>query len=101
MVICSDCYDNANIYSRTRDYCHYSYLSEDDALDAQLSRDASREGQHEDAALHNLITRDPQEPQHHALHHYNSKGQSACTLAKSSGGGAIHGAMLQLYISVF
>lgn len=73
LVICSDCYDNANIYSRTRDYCHYSYLSEEDALDAQLPRDTRKEGQHEDAALHDLITRDSQEPQHHALHHYRSK----------------------------
>lgn len=75
LVICSDCYDNANIYSRTRDYCHYSYLSEEDALDAQLPRDTSREGQHEDAALHD-ITRDTQEPHHNALHHYSSNGQS-------------------------
>ncbi|XP_017335165.1 leucine-rich repeats and immunoglobulin-like domains protein 2 isoform X1 [Ictalurus punctatus] len=73
LVICSDCYDNANIYSRTRDYCHYSYLSEEDALDAQLPRDTRREGQHEDAALHDLITRDSQEPQHNALHHYRCK----------------------------
>lgn len=79
LVICSDCYDNANIYSRTRDYCHYSYLSEEDALDAQLPRDTRREGQHEDAALHDLITRDSQEPQHNALHHYRCKGQSTHT----------------------
>ncbi|GAA6073038.1 leucine-rich repeats and immunoglobulin-like domains protein 2 isoform X3, partial [Tachysurus ichikawai] len=73
LVICSDCYDNANIYSRTRDYCHYSYLSEDDALDAQLPRDPGREGQHEDTTLHDLITPDTQETQHHVLHHYSSK----------------------------
>ncbi|KAJ8259583.1 hypothetical protein GJAV_G00171110 [Gymnothorax javanicus] len=30
LVICSDCYDNANIYSRTREYCPYAYLGEDD-----------------------------------------------------------------------
>lgn len=36
LVICSDCYDNANIYSRTRDYCQYSYLGEDDPLDRAL-----------------------------------------------------------------
>lgn len=75
LVICSDCYDNANIYSRTRDYCHYSYLSEEDALDAQLPGDTNGEGQHDDAALHDLITRDTQETQHHALHHYSSNGQ--------------------------
>ncbi|XP_060724099.1 leucine-rich repeats and immunoglobulin-like domains protein 2 isoform X1 [Tachysurus vachellii] len=69
LVICSDCYDNANIYSRTRDYCHYSYLSEDDALDAQLPRDTGREGQHDDT----MITPDTQETQHHVLHHYRSK----------------------------
>ncbi|TVK90467.1 Leucine-rich repeats and immunoglobulin-like domains protein 2 [Bagarius yarrelli] len=72
LVICSDCYDNANIYSRTRDYCHYSYLSED-ALDAQLPRDTSTDGQYENAALQDLINRDTPEPQHHALHHYSSK----------------------------
>ncbi|XP_035243832.1 leucine-rich repeats and immunoglobulin-like domains protein 2 [Anguilla anguilla] len=33
LVICSDCYDNANIYSRTREYCPYAYLAEDDALE--------------------------------------------------------------------
>lgn len=33
LVICSDCYDNANIYSRTREYCPYAYLAEDDSLD--------------------------------------------------------------------
>ncbi|XP_061075588.1 leucine-rich repeats and immunoglobulin-like domains protein 2 [Conger conger] len=29
LVICSDCYDNANIYSRTREYCPYAYLGEE------------------------------------------------------------------------
>lgn len=37
LVICSDCYDNANIYSRTREYCPYAYLGEDDPLDKTLS----------------------------------------------------------------
>ncbi|XP_029006143.1 leucine-rich repeats and immunoglobulin-like domains protein 2 [Betta splendens] len=36
LVICSDCYDNANIYSRTREYCPYAYLEEDDPLDRTL-----------------------------------------------------------------
>ncbi|XP_061487965.1 leucine-rich repeats and immunoglobulin-like domains protein 2 isoform X2 [Rhineura floridana] len=37
LVICSDCYDNANIYSRTREYCPYTYITEDDPLDQTLS----------------------------------------------------------------
>ncbi|MEQ2267137.1 hypothetical protein XENORESO_002165 [Xenotaenia resolanae] len=36
LVICSDCYDNANIYTRTREYCQYAYLGEDDPLDRAL-----------------------------------------------------------------
>ncbi|XP_039105023.1 leucine-rich repeats and immunoglobulin-like domains protein 2 isoform X3 [Hyaena hyaena] len=36
-VICSDCYDNANIYSRTREYCPYTYIAEEDVLDHALS----------------------------------------------------------------
>ncbi|VFV31471.1 leucine-rich repeats and [Lynx pardinus] len=36
-VICSDCYDNANIYSRTREYCPYTYIAEEDVLDHTLS----------------------------------------------------------------
>ncbi|XP_031230923.1 leucine-rich repeats and immunoglobulin-like domains protein 2 isoform X2 [Mastomys coucha] len=36
-VICSDCYDNANIYSRTREYCPYTYVAEEDVLDQALS----------------------------------------------------------------
>lgn len=36
-VICSDCYDNANIYSRTREYCPYTYITEEDVLDQTLS----------------------------------------------------------------
>ncbi|XP_015252004.1 PREDICTED: leucine-rich repeats and immunoglobulin-like domains protein 2 [Cyprinodon variegatus] len=36
LVICSDCYDNANIYSRTREYCQYNFLGEDDPLDGAL-----------------------------------------------------------------
>uniref|UniRef100_A0A8B9HPV4 Leucine-rich repeats and immunoglobulin-like domains 2 n=1 Tax=Astyanax mexicanus TaxID=7994 RepID=A0A8B9HPV4_ASTMX len=47
LVICSDCYDNANIYSRTREYCPYAYLGEGDTL--------AQDTQHEDAALESLI----------------------------------------------
>ncbi|XP_075415633.1 leucine-rich repeats and immunoglobulin-like domains protein 2 isoform X2 [Tenrec ecaudatus] len=36
-VICSDCYDNANIYSRTREYCPYAYIAEEEVLDQTLS----------------------------------------------------------------
>ncbi|XP_053562631.1 leucine-rich repeats and immunoglobulin-like domains protein 2 [Bombina bombina] len=36
LMICSDCYDNANIYSRTREYCPYTYITEEDALDETL-----------------------------------------------------------------
>ncbi|XP_077191044.1 leucine-rich repeats and immunoglobulin-like domains protein 2 [Paroedura picta] len=37
LVICSDCYDNANIYSRTREYCPYAYITDEDPLDQTLS----------------------------------------------------------------
>uniref|UniRef100_A0A3Q3WIP5 Ig-like domain-containing protein n=1 Tax=Mola mola TaxID=94237 RepID=A0A3Q3WIP5_MOLML len=59
LVICSDCYDNANIYSRTREYCPYTYLGEDDPLDKTLPglKDAYNEhAQHEDAALESFIS---------------------------------------------
>lgn len=59
LVICSDCYDNANIYSRTRDYCSYAYLGEDDPLDKTLpglKESFSEHPQHEDPALESLIT---------------------------------------------
>ncbi|XP_068029431.1 leucine-rich repeats and immunoglobulin-like domains protein 2 isoform X2 [Anomalospiza imberbis] len=36
LVICSDCYDNANIYSRTREYCPYAFVTEEDPLDQTL-----------------------------------------------------------------
>ncbi|XP_023798025.1 leucine-rich repeats and immunoglobulin-like domains protein 2 isoform X1 [Cyanistes caeruleus] len=36
LVICSDCYDNANIYSRTREYCPYAFITEEDPLDQAL-----------------------------------------------------------------
>lgn len=59
LVICSDCYDNANIYSRTRDYCPYAYLGEDDALDKPLPSlrgGFGEHGQHEDRTLESLIS---------------------------------------------
>ncbi|XP_063306755.1 leucine-rich repeats and immunoglobulin-like domains protein 2 [Pelobates fuscus] len=37
VMICSDCYDNANIYSRTREFCPYTYITEEDPLDQSLS----------------------------------------------------------------
>uniref|UniRef100_A0A667X1R7 Leucine rich repeats and immunoglobulin like domains 2 n=1 Tax=Myripristis murdjan TaxID=586833 RepID=A0A667X1R7_9TELE len=59
LVICSDCYDNANIYSRTREYCPYAYLGEDDPLDKTLPglKESFREhAQHEDTALESLLS---------------------------------------------
>lgn len=59
LVICSDCYDNANIYSRTREYCPYAYLEDDDPLDKTLPglKDTYNEhDQHKDLALHNLLS---------------------------------------------
>lgn len=59
LVICSDCYDNANIYSRTREYCPYAYLGEDDPLDRTLAglKDSFNErAQHKDTALESLIS---------------------------------------------
>lgn len=58
LVICSDCYDNANIYSRTREYCPYAYLGEDDPLDTTLSglrQSFSRHVQLKDTAMESLI----------------------------------------------
>lgn len=58
LVICSDCYDNANIYSRTREYCQYSYLGEDDQLDRALPamKDAIADSSHlERTGLGNLM----------------------------------------------
>nr|XP_057911496.1 leucine-rich repeats and immunoglobulin-like domains protein 2 [Doryrhamphus excisus] len=60
LVICSDCYDNANIYSRTREYCPYSYMGEDDPLDRDLPSLKESYGEHtrqEDAALESLINK--------------------------------------------
>uniref|UniRef100_A0A672Q263 Leucine rich repeats and immunoglobulin like domains 2 n=1 Tax=Sinocyclocheilus grahami TaxID=75366 RepID=A0A672Q263_SINGR len=61
LVICSDCYDNANIYSRTREYCPYAYLTEDDPLVSQISRDGHQSShqerdQHADTALESFIS---------------------------------------------
>ncbi|XP_040854229.1 leucine-rich repeats and immunoglobulin-like domains protein 2 isoform X2 [Ochotona curzoniae] len=36
-VMCSDCCENANMYSRSRDYCPYTYVAEEDVLDQTLS----------------------------------------------------------------
>ncbi|XP_073906832.1 leucine-rich repeats and immunoglobulin-like domains protein 2 isoform X4 [Castor canadensis] len=36
-VICSDCSHNVNIYSRTREYCAYTYIAKEDVLDQTLS----------------------------------------------------------------
>ncbi|XP_054906279.1 leucine-rich repeats and immunoglobulin-like domains protein 2 [Poeciliopsis prolifica] len=58
LVICSDCYDNANIYSRTREYCQYAYLGEDDPLDRALPgvKDGLGDTAHpEDTALDSLM----------------------------------------------
>ncbi|KAM6928057.1 leucine-rich repeats and immunoglobulin-like domains protein 2 [Xenentodon cancila] len=58
VVICSDCYDNANIYTRTREYCPYAYLGEDDTLDKtlpELKECLSERAQHGDAALKSLM----------------------------------------------
>ncbi|PKK22993.1 leucine-rich repeats and immunoglobulin-like domains 2 [Columba livia] len=63
LVICSDCYDNANIYSRTREYCPYAYITEEDALDptlpnfmVQMPKEAyPARTQHETSALDNLL----------------------------------------------
>ncbi|KAM9800279.1 leucine-rich repeats and immunoglobulin-like domains protein 2 isoform X2 [Syngnathus typhle] len=60
LVICSDCYDNANVYSRTRDYCPYAYLSEDDALDKDLpglKESFSEHARREDVTLERLLER--------------------------------------------
>lgn len=59
VVICSDCYDNANIYSRTREYCPYAYLGEDDPLDKTppgLKDGFIEHAQHKDTALESLIS---------------------------------------------
>lgn len=59
LVICSDCYDNANIYSRTREYCPYAYLGEDDSLDKALpglKESFCGHAQREDTTLESLIS---------------------------------------------
>ncbi|XP_069731703.1 leucine-rich repeats and immunoglobulin-like domains protein 2 [Phaenicophaeus curvirostris] len=64
LVICSDCYDNANIYSRTREYCPYAYITEEDPLDhqtlpnlmVQMPKESySARTQHETSTLDNLL----------------------------------------------
>ncbi|KAM9814138.1 leucine-rich repeats and immunoglobulin-like domains protein 2 [Neosynchiropus ocellatus] len=61
LVICSDCYDNANIYSRTREYCPYDFFGEDDSLDKTLPGVKENfSAPHEDAALGTFMSsRDP------------------------------------------
>lgn len=59
VVICSDCYDNANIYSRTREYCPYAYVGEDDPLGRAtpgLKESLGEHAQQEDATLKGLIS---------------------------------------------
>ncbi|XP_030632537.1 leucine-rich repeats and immunoglobulin-like domains protein 2 [Chanos chanos] len=63
LLICSDCYDNANIYSRTREYCPYAYLAEDDPVDKNMSGLATHlhaphasHGSHEDTTLERLLS---------------------------------------------
>ncbi|NXI60618.1 LRIG2 protein, partial [Chloroceryle aenea] len=63
LVICSDCYDNANIYSRTREYCPYAYITEEDPLDpalpnlmVQMPKETyAARTHHESSALDNLL----------------------------------------------
>ncbi|KAK7916718.1 hypothetical protein WMY93_012479 [Mugilogobius chulae] len=57
LVICSDCYDNANIYSRTREYCQYAYLGEDDAMDKGLKAGLTEHAQQDNSVLEtSLVT---------------------------------------------
>uniref|UniRef100_A0A3P9KR96 Leucine-rich repeats and immunoglobulin-like domains 2 n=1 Tax=Oryzias latipes TaxID=8090 RepID=A0A3P9KR96_ORYLA len=59
LVICSDCYDNANIYTRTREYCPYAYVEEDDPLGRAtpgLKESLNEHAQQEDATLEGLIS---------------------------------------------
>ncbi|MEE6493344.1 hypothetical protein FKM82_016793 [Ascaphus truei] len=64
LMVCSDCYDNANIYSRTREYCPYTYITEEDHMDqtfsslmAQIPKDTfPPHAQHEAAALERDIS---------------------------------------------
>ncbi|NXE37778.1 LRIG2 protein, partial [Ptilorrhoa leucosticta] len=63
LVICSDCYDNANIYSRTREYCPYAFITEEDPLDqtvpnlmVQMPKETyTARTQSETSALDNLL----------------------------------------------
>uniref|UniRef100_A0AAV2M781 Ig-like domain-containing protein n=1 Tax=Knipowitschia caucasica TaxID=637954 RepID=A0AAV2M781_KNICA len=56
LVIYSDCYDNANIYSRTREYCQYGYLGEDDAMDRGLKMSLTEHAQQDNAVMENLFS---------------------------------------------
>ncbi|XP_078500562.1 leucine-rich repeats and immunoglobulin-like domains protein 2 [Lissotriton helveticus] len=63
LLICSDCYDNANIYSRTRDYYPFPYIAQEDPLDPTLSNLITQipketymaHSQHEGAALNSVM----------------------------------------------
>ncbi|NWT62679.1 LRIG2 protein, partial [Erythrocercus mccallii] len=63
LVICSDCYDNANIYSRTREYCPYAFITEEEPLDqtlpnlmVQMPKEMyTARSQNESSALGNLL----------------------------------------------
>ncbi|KAJ3602044.1 hypothetical protein NHX12_029804, partial [Muraenolepis orangiensis] len=55
LVICSDCYDNANIYSRTRDYCPYTYLGAEED-DIGVGAGGLHGPRREDATLESLIS---------------------------------------------
>uniref|UniRef100_A0A8C5LR35 Leucine rich repeats and immunoglobulin like domains 2 n=1 Tax=Leptobrachium leishanense TaxID=445787 RepID=A0A8C5LR35_9ANUR len=77
-LICSDCYDNANIYSRTREFCPYTYITEEDPMDqplssfmSQIPKDAfSPHSQHEVSSL--LTNHDRKENATHGSDSFHS-----------------------------
>ncbi|XP_072336277.1 leucine-rich repeats and immunoglobulin-like domains protein 2 isoform X2 [Scyliorhinus torazame] len=64
LVICSDCYDNANMYAKNSNYCPYTFLGEEDPLEhaltnimGQLPKDNfAVRAQHEGMAIDSLTT---------------------------------------------
>ncbi|XP_048409020.1 leucine-rich repeats and immunoglobulin-like domains protein 2 isoform X2 [Stegostoma tigrinum] len=56
LVICSDCYDNANIYSKNREYCPYTFLAEEDPQEHALTGSFAVHTQHEGTAIDSLVT---------------------------------------------
>eukprot|EP00061_Rhincodon_typus_P018358 g47506.t1 len=56
LVICSDCYDNANIYSKNREYCPYTFLAEEDPQERALTGSFTVHTQHEGTAIDSLVT---------------------------------------------